>query len=282
MQLLLRYVYLPLVQLQCSGLTQTKGFTVICQYCLSSPTLSYLTQQVKTEPLGVLFLVHGPVSSNGLVTQISSQLKQDFFANISRVSQVPFNIFVGKWSMIDIQLVSVTTCLKTGGSKVFKLRPAQKPLVTLLASKDDNPRFLLVIDMHSDYNTGHLVHGQSKSDGELFVTPINDVCTSGNTPDVTSSWHPQDCLSIHFHWRSERTHQDGGTEGCDSRRMWVVCNKPESFHGYKGSRWEVRRLFPSARYYLAFLTEIKVVCSTSLSVSPGNVFFLVSSLQASQ
>lgn len=82
---------------------------------------------------------------------------------------------------MDIQLVSVVTRLKSGASKVFKLRPAQKPLATLLASKDDNPRFLLVIDTHSDYNTGHLVHGQAKADGELFVTPINEVRTSGKT-----------------------------------------------------------------------------------------------------
>ena len=72
-------------------LSQNKSYSPgICQYCLSSPTLSYLTQKVKTEPLGVLFLVHGPVSSNALVTQISSQLQQDFFTNISKVSRVLF------------------------------------------------------------------------------------------------------------------------------------------------------------------------------------------------
>ena len=88
--------------------------------------------------------------------------------------------------IILIQLVSVVTRLKSGGSKVFKLRPAHKQLATLLASKRDNPRFLLVIDTHSDYDTGHLVHGQSRGDGDLFVEPINHVCTSENTHNMTS------------------------------------------------------------------------------------------------
>ena len=67
---------------------------------------------------------------------------------------------------------------------MFKLRPAQKELATFLASKDNNPRFLLVIDTHSDYDTGHLVHGQARSNGELFVVPINEVRSCENTPSV--------------------------------------------------------------------------------------------------
>ena len=56
------------------------------QYVINSPTLSYLTQRVKTDPLGVLFLVHGPVTSNYVVSQILTQLKQDFLGNGANVS----------------------------------------------------------------------------------------------------------------------------------------------------------------------------------------------------
>ena len=55
--------------------------TTLLQYVVNSHALSYLSQRIHNEPLGVLFLVHGPTTSNYISTQILSQLKQDFIAS---------------------------------------------------------------------------------------------------------------------------------------------------------------------------------------------------------
>jgi hypothetical protein len=56
------------------------------KYVVNCPTLSYMTQQVRTEPLGVLFLVHGAIADNYVVTQVATQLRHDFAGNDANVS----------------------------------------------------------------------------------------------------------------------------------------------------------------------------------------------------
>jgi hypothetical protein len=58
------------------------------EYIVNCPTLSYMTQQIRAEPLGVLFLVHGATADNYIVTQVATQLRQDFTGNDANVSMV--------------------------------------------------------------------------------------------------------------------------------------------------------------------------------------------------
>ena len=47
-----------------------------------------------------------------------------------------------------------------------------------MAAKQADCRFLLVIDTHSDYESGELVHSRSKSTGQSLIAPIDEAGAS--------------------------------------------------------------------------------------------------------
>jgi hypothetical protein len=66
---------------------------------------------------------------------------------------------------------------------VYKLRAAHKHLAEFMAARQAYCRFLLVIDTHSDYQTGELVHGRSKNNGQSLIAPIDEVRAAHHVDD---------------------------------------------------------------------------------------------------
>jgi hypothetical protein len=66
--------------------------------------------------------------------------------------------------------------MKTGASKVQKIAKSQKAMLKQMRLRPGNGNFLLIMDTHSDYETGWVAYATQKNDGAQFVQPASEVC----------------------------------------------------------------------------------------------------------
>jgi hypothetical protein len=64
--------------------------------------------------------------------------------------------------------------LARGQSVVHRLQPRINPIIKFIRSLLHQAQFLLVVDTHSDYRTGHIQYGLSRQGGPL-VSGADDV-----------------------------------------------------------------------------------------------------------
>jgi hypothetical protein len=133
-----------------------------------------LIQQTIGSPLALYCLAYARNVQTFPVSSVLAHFKEEYGMDNGQVRLCYAFSSIPVTSYPACQLEAVAVRMTTGAARVQAISKYQKLLLKKMKSSDGDSNFLLLMDTHSDYETGWVAHATRK-DGAQFVSPVSDV-----------------------------------------------------------------------------------------------------------